>query len=114
MQKVQETRFQSLGWEDTIEEKMATCSSIFAWKILWTEEPGRLQSIESQRVRDNLATELSLSLTHTHTHTHTWEAKILYAAEQLGPDTSAREDCQLHQRHSTTRIKIKKLIIKNK
>ena len=36
---MQKVRFQSLGWEDTIEEKMATCSSLLAWKIPWTEEP---------------------------------------------------------------------------
>ena len=38
-------------WEDPLEEGMATHSSIFAWRIPWTEEPGGLQSIESQRVR---------------------------------------------------------------
>ena len=42
---------QSLGWEDSLEEGMATHSSILAWRITWTEEPGRLQSLESQRVR---------------------------------------------------------------
>ena len=41
----------SLGWEDPLEEGIATHSSIFAWRILWTEEPGGLQSIGSQRVR---------------------------------------------------------------
>ena len=40
----------SLGWEDPLEEEMATHSSIRAWRIPWTEEPGGLQSIESQRV----------------------------------------------------------------
>ena len=45
-----ETRVQSLGWEDTLEKGMTTQSSIFAWRIPWTEEPGRLQSMESQRV----------------------------------------------------------------
>ena len=40
-----ETRVQSLGWEDPLEEGMATHSSILAWRILWTEEPGGLQSI---------------------------------------------------------------------
>ena len=40
-----------LGWEDSLEEGMATHSSIPAWRIPWTEEPGRLQSIGSQRVR---------------------------------------------------------------
>ena len=38
-----------LGQEDPLEEEMATCSSILAWKIPWTEEPGRLQSMGSQR-----------------------------------------------------------------
>ena len=47
---VQETWVQSLGWEDPLEEGMATHSSILAWKIPWTEEPGGLQSMESQRV----------------------------------------------------------------
>ena len=47
---MQETRVQSLGWEDLLEKEMATHSSILAWKIPWTEEPGRLQSTESQRV----------------------------------------------------------------
>ena len=41
----------SLGWEDPLEEAMATHFSILAWRILWTEEPGRLLSIGSQRVR---------------------------------------------------------------
>ena len=42
---------QSLGWEDSLEESMATDSSIVAWRIQWTEEPGGLQTIGSQRVR---------------------------------------------------------------
>ena len=42
---MQETRVQSLGWEDSLEKEMATHSSILAWRIPWTEEPGRLQSI---------------------------------------------------------------------
>ena len=44
---VQETWVQSLGWEDPLEEEMATYSSIIAWRIPQTEEPGRLQSIQS-------------------------------------------------------------------
>ena len=47
---MQETWVQSLGQEDPLEEEMATHSSILAWKIPWTEEPGRLQSEGSQRV----------------------------------------------------------------
>ena len=48
-----ETRVQSLGWEDPLEEGMATHSSTLAWRIPWTEEPGGLQSMGSQRVEDN-------------------------------------------------------------
>ena len=54
---------QSLGREDPLEKEMATHSSILAWKIPWTEEPGRLQSMGSQRVGHDRATSLSLSLT---------------------------------------------------
>ena len=46
-----ETQVQFLGREDLLEKEMATHSSILAWKIPWTEEPGRLQSMVSQRVR---------------------------------------------------------------
>ena len=42
---MQETQVQSLGWEDLLEKEMATHSSILAWKMPWTEEPGRLQSM---------------------------------------------------------------------
>ena len=48
---MQETWVQSLGWEDPLEQGMATHSSILAWRIPWTEEPGGLQFIGSQRVR---------------------------------------------------------------
>ena len=51
MQKTQETWFQSLGQEDPLKEEMETHSSILARKIKWTEEPGRLKSLGSQRVR---------------------------------------------------------------
>ena len=47
---VQETWVQSLGWEDPLEKEMATHSRILAWKIPWTEEPCRLQSMGSQRI----------------------------------------------------------------
>ena len=48
---VRETWIQSLGQDDPLEKEMATCSRILAWKILWTEEAGGLQSMELQRVR---------------------------------------------------------------
>ena len=47
---IRETWVRSLGWEDPLEEGMGTHSSILAWRIPWTEEPGRLQSIGLQRV----------------------------------------------------------------
>ena len=50
MQETQKTWLPSLGWEDSLEEEMATHSSIFAGRILWTEKPGGLQSVGSQRV----------------------------------------------------------------
>ena len=56
----------SLGWEHPLDKGMATHSSILAWRIPWTEELGRLQSMGSQGVRHNWVTN-----THTHTHTHT-------------------------------------------
>ena len=56
-----QTQVQSPGREDLLEKEMATDSNILAWKIPWTEEPGRLQSMGSQRVRHSCA--------HRHTHT---------------------------------------------
>ena len=53
---MQEMRVWSLGWEDPLEKEMATHSSILAWEVPWTEEPGGLQSMESQRTGLNLAT----------------------------------------------------------
>ena len=50
---MQETWIRSLGWEDPLEEGMAINSRILAWRILWTEEPGGLQSMGLQRVGHN-------------------------------------------------------------
>ena len=50
---MRETQVQALGWEDPLEKEMATHSSILAWKIPWTEEPGELQFMGSQRVGHN-------------------------------------------------------------
>ena len=63
---MQETRVQSPGQEEPLEKGMATNSNILAWRISWTDEPGGLQSMGSQRVGHN-----SVTNTHTHTHTHT-------------------------------------------
>ena len=49
--EMQETRVPYLGWKDPLEKGMAIHSSILAWRIPWTEEPGGLQSVGSQRVR---------------------------------------------------------------
>ena len=57
---MQETQVPSLGWEDPLEKEMATHSSILAWRSPWTEEPGWVQSVGSQRVGHDWAT-------HTHT-----------------------------------------------
>ena len=56
---MRETRVWSLGWEDPLEREMATYSSILAWRMPWTEEPGGLQSMGSQRVRYDWVTSLS-------------------------------------------------------
>ena len=55
-----ETRVRSLGWGDPLEKEMATHSSTLAWRIPWREEPGRLQSMGSQRVGHDWATLLTL------------------------------------------------------
>ena len=53
VQEIQEMRVQSLGWEDPLEREMTTHSSVLAWIIPWTEEPGGLLSMGSQRVEHN-------------------------------------------------------------
>ena len=72
---MQEMQFPSLG---PLEEKISTYSSILVWKIPWTEEPGRLQSLGSQRLGHNTVFSLSLSLSLTHTHTHTLHITTLF------------------------------------
>ena len=57
-----------LGCKDPLEDEMAIRSSILAWKIPWTEEPGGLQSMGSQRVRHDRATEFVCAHTHTRTN----------------------------------------------
>ena len=56
MQETHELCIQSLGQEDTLEQVMATHSSILVWEIPWIEEPSKLQSMETKRVRHNLET----------------------------------------------------------
>ena len=57
MQETPETWVQSLGWQDPLEEETATHSRVIAWEVLWIEEPGGLQFMESLRVGHSLATE---------------------------------------------------------
>ena len=63
MQETQEMQVRSLGWEDPLEKEMAKHSSVLAWEIPWTEDPGRLQSMGSQESLE----QLSIS-----THTSLW------------------------------------------
>ena len=62
---MRETWVQFLGWEDALEKEMATHSSILAWRIPWTEEPGGLQSTGSQRVGHDWAQTWCLNLTYS-------------------------------------------------
>ena len=61
---MRETRVRSLGWEDPLEKEMAIHSRTTAWKIPWTEEPGRLQPMGSQRVGHDWATSLHLMINY--------------------------------------------------
>ena len=76
---MQETQVRSLGWEDPLEKEMATHSSTRAWRIPWREEPGRLQSMGSQRVGHDWATSLLEKAMAPHSSTLAW--KIPWAEE---------------------------------
>ena len=65
MQETKKIQVQCLHWEDPLEENMTTHSSILAWRISWTDEPGRLQSMGSQRIGHD-----SSDLAHMHANTH--------------------------------------------
>ena len=65
-----ETWVQSLGWEDPLEKEMATHSSTFAWKIPWTEEPCKLQSMGLQRVEYDWATSLHFTSMRMKLYSH--------------------------------------------
>ena len=67
---MRETQVWSLGQEDPLENGMATHSSILAWRISWTEEPGRLQSVGSQRVQHDW-------VSNTHIYSVFWGAALL-------------------------------------
>ena len=79
---MRETWVQSLGWEDLLEKEMATHSSLFAWKTPRTEEPGRLQSMGSQRVGHDWTT----SLTHSNSLMHPCHYKPFYMKSNFPKD----------------------------
>ena len=82
---MRETQVQALGWEDPLEKEMAIHSSTIAWKIPWTEEPGRLQSMGLQRVRHDWLTSLSLHLMNVYVlirEMENWDTKELIIAEE--------------------------------
>ena len=81
---MQETWVLSLGWQDPLEEEMATHSSILAWEILWTEESGRLQSMGSQRVD---------TTEHTHTQAHVLIRTIVILNQTQGTFGSLGASC---------------------
>ena len=80
-----ETRVWSLAQEDPLEKEMTIHSSTIAWKIPWTEEPDRLQSMESQRIRHDWATSISLSLSLLLSRVRT-AIPIFYPAQSSGPE----------------------------
>ena len=65
---MQEMWVQSPIWEDSLEKEMATHSSILAWRIPWTEEPGGLQSMQFKKIRQDLVTKHTHTYRYTHTH----------------------------------------------
>ena len=79
---MRETWVWSLDWEDPLEKGMTTYSSILAWRIPWTEEPGELQPMGLQRVGQDWATNTGVCAharahAHTHTHTHIYIAVVV-------------------------------------
>ena len=84
IQELQGMWIQSLGWEDPLEKEMETHSRILAWKIPWTEEPGRLPSMGSQRVRVS-----------TWAHTHIWGHDLVCANTYKKTDRTIKTKCKL-------------------
>ena len=93
---MRETWVQSLGWEDPLEKEMAPHSSILAWKMPWTEEPGRLQSIGSQRVG------------------HDWENSLRFTSIIVNTTQVHIHICWWVNRHNNTFLKKENKIITRK
>ena len=79
MQEMQQMQVRSLGWEDHLEQEMATHSSILAWRIPWTEEPGGLQSLGMQRVRHDGA----INIMATNTNVYIVSKRVPYTQKFL-------------------------------
>ena len=95
MQETKEMQIQSLGWEDPMDEEMATHSSILALEILWTEEPGRLWLIESQDDWSDLAPTVG-SEQHTITkHTPISVAKHIHILINWNQDVDCINSSQI-------------------
>ena len=82
---MQETQIRSLGWEDPLEDEIATSPSIFAWETPWTEEPGGLQSMGLQRPGHERATE--------HTQEHWKGENSAWTLNRSSEDSHARQLC---------------------
>ena len=105
---MQETWVQTLGREDPLEKEMATYSSILPWRIPWTEEPGRLQSMGSQRVGHNWVTNTHSRVsvcTHTHTQAyskdhHVWVGLLRNVRRGTSPSMIFyKHDHEWHNEH---------------
>ena len=81
---MQETRVRFLGWEVPLEKGMASHSSILAWRIPWTEKPGGLQSMGSQRVGHDWAT--NTHITHTHISPSSLDSNLWFILPSISHD----------------------------
>ena len=110
MQEMQERRVCSLGWENPLEEEMATHSSILAWEIPWTEEPGRLQSIGLRRVRHDLVTKLPPqghhSIFHDNVSLNPWKSKGCELIRALPVRTDQDTDRQVCSKDQSVKLNL--------
>ena len=96
---MQETRVWFLGWEYPLEKKMATHSSIFAWEIPWTEEPGRLQSMGLQTVRHNLVTKQQINTTRSNFISGSVQFSRSVVSDSLRPREPQHSRWWTHHQH---------------
>ena len=92
MLETQEMQVWLLGWEETLEEGMVTCSSILAWRIPWTEEPDGLESMELRRVGHYRVAEHTRTL-HTETRGTFFRSIILSYTSTSGTIPNQRRQC---------------------